>query len=205
MSTWRGETSGPALWPGLAAAGAVATVPCAGLVRPGLSGTTSALLTAASLRWPAPPAHPHTDGAESAASEVGCSYRTLVTTECHVEPGPDGAPVRRCEMLRRTFRQCPGRWGQHSRPPFRTRTLNYSSKVPAAFVHLYCSHHHHVLSASYSPPGRVLQRYIRRWMKSCAEGASWRSKPNLAAERRARPAQYRSLPRISRRFDCGMR
>eukprot|EP00873_Tetraselmis_striata_P017032 jgi/Tetstr1/437296/TSEL_002780.t1 len=109
MSTWRGETSGPALWPGLAAAGAVATVPCAGLVRPGLSGTTSALLTAASLRWPAPPAHPHTDGAESAASEVGCSYRTLVTTECHVEPGPDGAPVRRCEMLRRTFRQCPGR------------------------------------------------------------------------------------------------
>jgi len=91
-------------WPGLAATGVIAA-PCSGLARPGLC-TLTGILSPASLRWPAAAASVQP---ETSATEAGCSYRSLVSTHCHVEPGPDGSPVRRCETLRRTFRQCPGR------------------------------------------------------------------------------------------------
>jgi len=41
-------------------------------------------------------------------SDSTCSFKTVVSTRCYMETGPGGAPTRRCETLRRKFRQCPG-------------------------------------------------------------------------------------------------
>eukprot|EP00192_Tetraselmis_astigmatica_P021068 CAMPEP_0117670136 /NCGR_PEP_ID=MMETSP0804-20121206/12567_1 /TAXON_ID=1074897 /ORGANISM="Tetraselmis astigmatica, Strain CCMP880" /LENGTH=262 /DNA_ID=CAMNT_0005478365 /DNA_START=332 /DNA_END=1120 /DNA_ORIENTATION=- len=61
---------------------------------PSISGATDAV-------------SPHSDA--SFSSEAGCVYKTVVSTQCFMERGEDGSPTRRCETLRRRFRQCPGR------------------------------------------------------------------------------------------------
>ena len=47
---------------------------------------------------------------EGFRDEAGCVYRTVVSKECFLETKTDGGPIRRCETLRRTFRQCAGRF-----------------------------------------------------------------------------------------------
>eukprot|EP00951_Prasinocladus_malaysianus_P031442 scaffold301396_cov42-Prasinocladus_malaysianus.AAC.1 len=68
------------------------------------------LAAEASTAWPGAASGAPAAAAASAggSDEVGCSYRTTVTTQCFVEPDAAGHPVRRCETIRRRFRQCPG-------------------------------------------------------------------------------------------------
>jgi hypothetical protein len=50
-------------------------------------------------------------GAQSSrcdSSEVGCSYKTIVRTQCQTEINRDGKPVRRCEKIQQRFLLCPG-------------------------------------------------------------------------------------------------
>lgn len=43
------------------------------------------------------------------SSFAGCSFRTVVSTQCSVEPDEKGVPQRRCERIVRRLRECPGR------------------------------------------------------------------------------------------------
>eukprot|EP00803_Ostreobium_quekettii_P011014 evm.model.scf_946.2 EVM.evm.TU.scf_946.2 scf_946:17573-20344(+) len=40
---------------------------------------------------------------------AGCGYRTVVSTQCSVQPDEDGNPQRRCERIVKRLRECPGR------------------------------------------------------------------------------------------------
>ncbi|CAD7703898.1 unnamed protein product, partial [Ostreobium quekettii] len=51
-------------------------------------------------------------GATSAAADskfAGCSYRTVVSTQCAITPDEDGNPQRACERIVKRLRECPGR------------------------------------------------------------------------------------------------
>lgn len=54
--------------------------------------------------------------AQRVSSEVGCSYRTLMTEKCRIEADKDGKPRRVCERKLHKFRDCgryifsPSRW-----------------------------------------------------------------------------------------------